>query len=161
VAETVHNLAGGGRSHRILHDRRGRGMVRIFLVEDNAIMRAQLRDALEKPKDWTVVGEAEDGRRALETWDEHAPNLTVMDFMLPGVDGLEAGRRLAAKHPESPVLMVTIDPSPQLEEEAKKAGIKGLCQKADVEALLKAVETLLRGGTYFYWDFARAPSWGQ
>ena len=58
--------------------------------------------------------------------------------------------------PRLGALMVTIDPSPQLEEEAKKAGIKGLCQKADVGALLKAVETLLRGGTYFHQKFAAA-----
>ncbi len=131
-------------------------MVRIFLVEDNPVMRAQLRDALQAPKDWAVVGEAEDGRRAIETWEEHAPNLTVMDFVMPEMDGLEAGRNLAEQHPEAPVLMVTIDPSPQLEEEARKAGIKGLCQKADVGALLKAVETLVRGGTYFRQSFAAA-----
>jgi two-component system response regulator DegU len=133
---------------------KGATLVRIFLVEDNAMMRAHLRAVLEKPRDWTVVGEAEDGRRALETWDEHAPNLTVMDFVMPEMDGLEAGRNLSEQHPESPVLMVTIDPTPQLEEEAKKAGIKGLVQKADVCSLLKAVEALRKGGTYFRRDFA-------
>src|SRR6202040_112861 len=127
----------------------GRGVVRIFLVEDNAMMRAHLRSVLERSRDWTVVGEAADGRSAIETWGEHAPNLTVMDFMMPEMDGLEAGRSLSQQHPESPVLMVTIDPSLQLAEEAKKAGIKGLVQKADVGALVKAVETLMRGGTYF------------
>jgi len=104
-------------------------VVRIFLVEDNAVMRAHLRDVLEKPNGWTVVGEAEDGRRAIETWDEHAPNVTVMDFVMPEMDGLAAGRSLSQQHPESPVLMVTIDPSRQLEEAAKRAGIKGVCQK--------------------------------
>jgi DNA-binding NarL/FixJ family response regulator len=131
-------------------------VVRIFLVEDNAVMRAQLRAVLEKPKGWTVVGEAEDGRRAVETWCEHAPNVTVMDFVMPEMDGLEAGRNLSEQHPESPVLMVTIDPSRQLQEEAKKAGIKGLCQKADVRSILKAVEALLRGGTYFPQNLATA-----
>lgn len=124
-------------------------MVRIFLVEDNEMMRAYLRTVLEKPNDWTVVGEAEDGRRALETWNEHTPNVTVMDFVMPRMDGLEAGRNMSAQHPESPVLMVTIDPSPQLEDEAKKAGIKGLVAKSDVGSILKAVEALIRGGTYF------------
>src|SRR5712672_4699804 len=127
-------------------------MVRIFLVEDNAAMRAQLRAVLEKPKGWRVVGEAEDGRRAIETWDEHAPNVTVMDFVMPEMDGLEAGRSLTKQHPESLVLMVTIDPSQQLEEAAKKAGIKGLCQKADVRSILNAVEALLNGGMYFQRD---------
>jgi two-component system response regulator DegU len=131
-------------------------VVRIFLVEDNAVMRAQLRTELEKPRGWTVVGEAEDGRRAIETWDDHAPNVTVMDFVMPEMDGLEAGRNLSEKHPESPVLMVTIDPSPQLQEEARKAGIKGLCQKTDVRSVLKAVEALLKGGTYFHQNLATA-----
>jgi DNA-binding NarL/FixJ family response regulator len=125
-------------------------VVRILLVESNAMMRAHLRAVLEKPQDWTVVGEAENGRRAIETWSEHAPSVTIMDFVMPGMSGLEAGRKLSKQHPESPVLMVTIDPSRQLEEEAKKAGIKGLCQKADVKSLLKAIEALLKGGTYFH-----------
>jgi len=131
-------------------------VVRIFLVDDNAMMRAHLRSVLEKPSDWAVVGEAEDGRRALETWSEHAPNLTVMDFVMPEMDGLEAGRNLSEQHPESPVLMITIDPSRQLEEEAKKAGIRGLVQKADVAGILRAVETLVKGGTYFRMGLAAA-----
>jgi DNA-binding NarL/FixJ family response regulator len=131
-------------------------MVRIFLVEDNAAMRAQLRAVLEKPKGWKVVGEAEDGLRAIETWSKHTPNVTVMDFVMPEMDGLKAGRSLTQQHPESPVLMVTIDPTRQLEEEAKKAGIKGLCQKADVRSILNAVEALLKGGTYFHPNLASA-----
>jgi len=124
-------------------------VVRIFLVEDNAIMRAHLRAALEKRRNWTVVGEAEDGSRAVETWSKHEPNVTVMDFVMPKMDGLEAGRKLSERHPESPILMVTIDPSKQLEEEAKKAGIKGVCPKGDARSLVAAIDTLLQGGTYF------------
>ena len=131
-------------------------MVRIFLVEDNAVVRAHLRAVLEMRKDWKVVGEAEDGRRAVETWDKHVPSLTVLDFVMPVMSGLEAGRNLSRQHPESPVLMVTIDPSPQLEEEARRAGIRGLVQKADVGSLVRAVETVLRGGTYFHEEMAAA-----
>jgi DNA-binding NarL/FixJ family response regulator len=133
-------------------------VVRIFLVEDNAMIRAHLRQVLEKVKDWAVVGEAEDGLRAIETWGEHSPNVTVMDFVMPEMDGLRAGRSISQQHPESPVLMVTIDPSSQLEKEAKKAGIKGLCQKTDVRSILNAVEALLKGGTYFQREFAPAES---
>lgn len=131
-------------------------MVRILLVDDSVLMRSHLRSALEKPKDWRVVGEAEDGYRAIETWSDLAPNVTVMDFLMPKMDGLEAGRNLARQHPESPVLMVTIDPSRQLEEEARKAGIRGLCNKSDIGCILKAVEALLKGGTYFGRQIAAA-----
>jgi DNA-binding NarL/FixJ family response regulator len=131
-------------------------VVRIFLVEDNVMIRAHLRQVLEKTKGWAVVGEAGNGRSALENWDAHSPNVTVMDFVMPEMDGLRAGRSLSRQHPESPVLMVTIDPSAQLEQEAKKAGIKGLCQKADVRAILKAIEALLKGGTYFQRELAAA-----
>jgi DNA-binding NarL/FixJ family response regulator len=73
-----------------------------------------------------------------------------MDFMMPQMDGLEAGRRLSKQHPDTPVLIVTIDPSHQLQEEAKKAGIKGLCKKTDLASLFAAIEAVIRGKTYFH-----------
>lgn len=124
-------------------------MVRIFLVDDNAMIRSHLRSVLEKQDEWVVVGEAEDGRKAVKHWHEHAPNLTVMDFVMPGMDGLEASRQLSRDHPEVPILLVTIDPSQQLEQEAKKAGVKGLVAKADLRGMFAAVEALLKGKTYF------------
>jgi DNA-binding NarL/FixJ family response regulator len=124
-------------------------VVRIFLVDDNAMIRSYLRSVLEKQNEWVVVGEAEDGRRAVEQWDEHAPHLTVMDFVMPEMDGLEAARQLSHRHPESPILLVTIDPCNQLEHEAKKAGVKGLVSKTDLRSIFAAVEALLKGQTYF------------
>ena len=131
-------------------------MIRIFLVDDNARVRAHLRAVLEQPAEWVVVGEASNGRKAVETWPERAPDVTVMDFLMPEMNGLEAARRLSKRHPEAPILMVTTDPSLELGEEAKKAGVRGLCPKSDVRCLLKAVEALLRGQTYFHRDFAAA-----
>jgi DNA-binding NarL/FixJ family response regulator len=124
-------------------------VVRIFLVDDNAMMRSHLRALLEKQQEWVVVGEAEDGRRALEKWNENAPHLTVMDFVMPEMDGLEASRQLSEQHPGAPILMVTIDPSKQLEQEARKAGVKGLVAKADLPAIFAAVQALINGETYF------------
>jgi DNA-binding NarL/FixJ family response regulator len=124
-------------------------VVRIFLVDDNAMMRSHLRTLLEKQQEWVVVGEAEDGRRALEKWNENAPHLTVMDFVMPEMDGLEASRQLSEQHPGAPILMVTIDPSRQLEQEARKAGVKGLVAKADLPAIFAAIQALIKGETYF------------
>jgi DNA-binding NarL/FixJ family response regulator len=124
-------------------------VVRIFVVDDNAMIRACLRTALEKRREWVVVGEAEDGRRALEKWGEVLPELIVMDFVMPEMNGLEASRQLAKSHPEAPILMVTVDPSQQLAQEARKAGVKGLVPKSDLQSLLNAVDALLKGQTYF------------
>lgn len=124
-------------------------MVRIFLVDDNALIRSHLRAMLEEQSEWVVVGEASNGRDAVENCMEVRPDVTVMDFLMPEMDGLEAARRMAKEEPDVPILMVTVDPSRQLEAEARKAGIKGLCAKAHIRSLLEAVEALLKGRTYF------------
>jgi two-component system, NarL family, response regulator NreC len=131
-------------------------VVRIFLVDDNSMIRSHLRALLEKTDEWVVVEEAEDGLGAVERWEEVSPHVTVMDFVMPQMDGLEAGRRISQQHPDSRVLMMTIDPSSQLADEAKKAGFKGLCAKADLRCLVAAVEAVLKGKTYF--QFAPAPA---
>jgi len=131
-------------------------VVRIFIVDDNAMIRALLRSVLEKPGKWAVVGEAENGRRAVEKVRERSPDVTVMDFLMPEMNGLEAARRISKDEPNAPILMVTSDPSRQLEEEAKKVGIRGLCSKSDVRSLRRAVEVVLSGGTYFRFGLAAA-----
>jgi DNA-binding NarL/FixJ family response regulator len=131
-------------------------VVRIFLVDDNVMIRSHLREMLEQQAEWVVVGEACNGRDAVETIQEHKPDVTVMDFLMPEMDGLEAARRLTLQEPEVPILMVTVDPSRQLEAEARKVGIRGLCSKAHIRSLLDAIETLLRGRTYFPLGWAAA-----
>jgi DNA-binding NarL/FixJ family response regulator len=124
-------------------------VVRIFLVDDNAMIRSQLRTLLERHYSWKVVGEASDGRSAIRKWNENPPSVTLMDFVMPEMNGLEAARELTKQHPGAPILMVTVDPSNELETEAKKAGIRGLCKKSDLKSLLAAIETILSGRTYF------------
>ncbi|HEY1660028.1 MAG TPA: response regulator transcription factor [Candidatus Sulfotelmatobacter sp.] len=128
-------------------------MVRIFVVDDNAMIRSCLRNVLEKRDEWVVVGEAEDGRHALDKWNELSPELVVMDFVMPKMNGLEASRQMTKRHPEAPILMVTTDPSQQLAQEARRAGVKGLVTKSDLPSLINAIEALLKGKTYF--DVAR------
>src|ERR1700735_5627782 len=102
-------------------------LVRIFLVDDNATARAALRAALEQRSDCVVVGEAYSGDHALATFHLHTPHLTLMDFIMPQMNGIEAARHLTTRHPGVLILMVTTDPSTQLETEARRVGIKGLC----------------------------------
>jgi DNA-binding NarL/FixJ family response regulator len=129
-------------------------LVRIFIVDDSAAARCALKAALEQRSEWVVVGEACGGHHALETFHLHKPHLTLMDFIMPQMNGLEAARHLTKRHPDVLILMVTTDPSQQLERDAKRAGIKGLCPKSDIGSLFKAVETVIDGGTYFTKDAA-------
>ena len=127
-------------------------MFRIFLVDDSAEVRAALTTALEQRSNWVVVGEAYNGRHALETFLDHAPHLTLMDFLMPEMNGLEAARHLVSRYPTVLILMITADPSLQLETEARKAGIRGVCAKSHLPHLFLAIEAVVSGGTYFSED---------
>ena len=116
--------------------------------------RALIRESLLQHSEWVVVGEAGNGRQALEKFPDHRPQLTVMDFLTPEMNGLEAARQLTERNPDALILMVTTDPSSQLEEEAKQAGIKGLCAKDEMPSLVSAIDTVIQGGTYFSEDAA-------
>jgi DNA-binding NarL/FixJ family response regulator len=123
--------------------------LRIFLVDDNAMARTAVKAALEQRSEWVVVAEASNGRQALETFRRHRPQLTIMDFAMPEMNGLEASRRLTERNPDVRILMITVDPTRQLEVEARKAGIKGVCPKDEIRCIENAIDAVIRGGTYF------------
>jgi DNA-binding NarL/FixJ family response regulator len=129
-------------------------LVRILIVDDSATARAALKMTLERRSDWIVVGEACNGYHALATFHLHTPHLTLMDFIMPQMNGPETARHLTARHPDVLVLMITTEPSKQLKIEAKRAGIKGLYAKTEIACLLKAVETVVDAGIYFSEDAA-------
>jgi DNA-binding NarL/FixJ family response regulator len=124
-------------------------LLRIFLVDDNAMARAIIKRALQQHSEWVVVGEACNGRQALETFRRYRPQLTVMDFLMPEMNGLEAARHLTEQDPDMLILMITTDPSSQLEEEARKAGIRGVCPKDEISCLVNAIDAIMSGASYF------------
>jgi DNA-binding NarL/FixJ family response regulator len=126
-------------------------MLRIFVVDDNAIVRTTLRTVLERQEEWFVVGEARNGRDAVDTFDDYRPNVTVMDYSMPEMNGLEAARHLREHDPSAAILMVTADPTIQLQREARKIGLSGFCPKDKLSWLLTAIKALARGKTYFYY----------
>ncbi len=127
-------------------------MFRIFVVDDSAQARSALKHRLEQRSGWVVVGEAYNGRHALATFLDHVPHLTLMDFLMPEMNGLESARHLIERHPDALILMITTDPSRQLEKEARKAGLKGVCPKSQFSGLLSAIEAVMDGKTYFSED---------
>ena len=70
------------------------------------------------------------------------------------MNGLDTARHLMKRHPDVLILMITADPWKHLEEEAKKAGIRGVCAKAEIHRIHSAIEAVMGGGTYFSEDTA-------
>jgi DNA-binding NarL/FixJ family response regulator len=75
--------------------------------------------------------------------------VVVLDFQMPGMNGLDAARIISQLSPETPILMITLYLTRQLSEEAEKAGVRGTCAKTDLHCVVDAVEALLQERTYF------------
>jgi DNA-binding NarL/FixJ family response regulator len=112
-------------------------------------MRRCLRGLLDQQADWLVCDEASNGREAVERFQQVSPDLIVLDFQMPEMNGLDAARRIVKLSPKTPILMVTIQLTKQLSEEARRVGIRGACAKTDITSVVDAVGALLREETYF------------
>jgi DNA-binding NarL/FixJ family response regulator len=124
---------------------------RILVVDDNASMRRSLRYVLESQDQWEVVDEASDGVEAVAKFEKEKENVdaVVIDFQMPRMNGLEAARRIEELSPGMPILMVTLHNSRELAEEARKAGIRGVCGKSDIGCVVEGVNAILGNRRYF------------
>ena len=123
-------------------------VTKIFIVDDHDHVRRHLRRLIELQRGWVVCCEAVNGKEAVAKHPRDA-QVTLMDFNMPEMDGLKASRLILLKCPDASILMVTVFWSPQLCDEARKAGLKGLCSKSESDHILEGIQTLLRGETYF------------
>lgn len=96
--------------------------VRVMVVDDTDHVRAMLVDMLELDG-FEVVGQASSGQEAITVADESAPQIIVMDYKMPGMDGLSAAKAIRAKNPAQSIIIYTAYLDPALEEEAKAAGV--------------------------------------
>jgi DNA-binding NarL/FixJ family response regulator len=124
-------------------------LVRILVVDDNPAVRHYMRALLEQQSSWQVYDEARTGGEALQRVTRNPPDLIVLDFQMPDLNGLDVARQILGLYPSIPILMVTIHLSKQLAEEARRIGIRGACAKSDVGSIVEAVDALLHDGTYF------------
>ena len=124
-------------------------MSRILIADDNPHMRQVLRNVIEQNPDWEICGEAVDGKDAIQKVQQLSPDLVVMDFLMPGVNGLEAAREINRMAPTVPILMCTMYLSRQLTEILKTAGCRGAVAKSGADQLARGMQALLRRETFF------------
>jgi DNA-binding NarL/FixJ family response regulator len=124
-------------------------VIRILVVDDNPSVRRYLRGVLEQQEGWRVCDEARDGQEAVESVRHARPDVILLDFQMPVMNGLDAARIITQNTPTIPILMVTLHLSKQLSDEARKVGVRGTCAKTDIGSVVDAVGALLREETYF------------
>ncbi len=123
------------------------GRVAVLIADDHMIAREGLRSMLETSRLVKVVGEARDGREAVELVAQLRPNLVLMDYRMPGIDGLEATRRIKAEHPTVSVVMMTSYEDEAIVLDAVRAGAGGyLVKDSSRELLLHTVMAVASGG---------------
>lgn len=121
------------------------GPLRLIVVDDDALARRTLRDALQAAGH-TVVAEARDGREAVELALYYRPDIVVMDVVMPGMDGLEATRRITDAVDDVRVVMLTSSDDDELVLTGLRAGASGLLDKGmDLDALPRALASASRG----------------
>jgi len=121
-------------------------VIRVALVDDQVMVRAGFRMILESEPDLTVVGEAGDGREALEVIGRCAPDVVLMDVRMPVMDGIEATRRLLATQSRARVLILTTFDLDDYVYDALRAGASGfLLKDAPAEQLINAVRVIAGG----------------
>lgn len=124
-------------------------LFRILVVDDSPVIRQQIRTMLEHHMDWHVCGEAANGGEAVERTRELQPDLIILDFSMPVMNGLTAAREIQKAAPHTPLLLFSVFMSNQLVHEAKRAGFSGAVGKEQVGQLAEGVENLLKHKTYF------------
>ncbi len=123
--------------------------IRIVLADDHKMILAALRSLLEKEIDIAVVGEAGDGAALLELVERTAPDVVVVDVGMPGMNGIEATRRLLAARPLLKVIALSAYSDKRFVLEMLEAGAKGYLIKASAgDELPRAIRAIAQGRTY-------------
>jgi DNA-binding NarL/FixJ family response regulator len=120
--------------------------LRILVADDHGLLRRGARAVLHSRPGWRVVGEARNGREAVEKITDLKPDVAVVDIGMPELDGIEVARQIREAVPNTKVLILTMDESDQMVRRALDAGARGYLLKADLTGCLaKAVKAVSEG----------------
>jgi DNA-binding NarL/FixJ family response regulator len=125
-------------------------MTRILIADDHEVVRSGLRAILEGHEGWEVVAEASDGKDAIAKAADAKPDVAIVDYSLPMMNGVEVTRQIRARAPETEILIFTMHDSDVLVGELLEAGARGYLLKSDAKQyLIAAVESLAGHRPFF------------
>jgi DNA-binding NarL/FixJ family response regulator len=124
--------------------------LRVLIADDHDLIRRGVRDLLAARSGWQVVGEACSGADAVRKAVSLRPDVAILDFSMPELNGPEAAAEIAEKVPETGVVVLTMHDSEQVMREVLQAGARGLVLKSDADRdLVEAVEAVARQRHFF------------
>jgi DNA-binding NarL/FixJ family response regulator len=130
--------------------------LRVLLADDHPVFRKGLHALLSSLPEATVVGEAADGEQAVHLATQHEPDVVVMDINMPGVNGVEATRRIITARPDTGVLVLTMFDDDDSVFAAMRAGARGyLVKGADTTDVVRAITAIGNGEAIFGPSVAR------
>jgi DNA-binding NarL/FixJ family response regulator len=125
---------------------RGTKRLGILVADDHELVRRGIRELLRARRGWTVVGEAMNGREAVEKANRLKPDVAILDISMPDLDGLQATRQIREVTPNTQVVVLTMHESDQMVRRVLDAGALGYVLKSDLAAhLVKAVKNVSAG----------------
>lgn len=124
--------------------------IRILLADDHTVMRSGLRALLERQPDLKVVGEAGDGREAVDLAERQLPNVAVIDIAMPKLNGIDAAQQIVAKHPEIAIVILSMHSDEGYVLRSLTAGARGYLLKDSAEGeLISAIHAVYEGKAFF------------
>jgi DNA-binding NarL/FixJ family response regulator len=124
--------------------------IRVLVVDDHPVFRAGLVAILDDLDDIDVVAQAADGKQAIHEVASHRPDVVLMDLRMPGIGGLEATARITADHPNTAVVVLTMDSDDDSVFAALRAGARGyLLKEADGDDVQRALHAVSKGEAVF------------
>jgi len=130
--------------------------IQVLLADDHAVLRAGLRALLNAEEDIEVIGEAENGQQAVDMAHTLQPDVVLMDVTMPGMNGLEATRRIKTTDPGIHVLALTMHDDASYLRDILKAGGSGyVLKEAASDELLSAIRAVYQGGTFLHASHTR------
>lgn len=124
--------------------------IRVMLTDDHDLVRAGLRALLERIPNVSVIGEADNGREALRMIEVLAPQVVLMDVLMPELNGLDATARAASQFPNTRILILSMNSGQEFVLQALQSGAAGyLLKNIDPQELELAIKAVARGETYF------------
>ncbi|WP_307480423.1 response regulator [Cytobacillus purgationiresistens] len=122
-------------------------MIKVLLAEDQVMVRQGLKAMIETDDEIKVIGEADNGKKAVNLCEKQLFDVAILDIRMPEMDGIEAAKILRSRYPHMKILMLTTFDDNQYVLDALKLGVSGyMLKNGDTESLIRSIKSALSGG---------------